>query len=248
MTRLMTTAALACVLGLGACWEMTSDVAVVVDETRLAGPPRLQPGVYCSVGAEYDDANAVESVDVEDCFPVQVQPGAILVPTEEGSDELTELAVADLSRGAYLLHWYAPDDDQYMMVVTVMRDEGLAVLPELEVTPYVLELAEAANVVLDVDDDDDLENDPPDLRILSGEPEAALGLIRDATGLRFDAGLRDAELGDELMTEGLYYVRVAPDIPGVVIDTDEVDEDAVREQVEQVEELRGAIMRAMTLE
>lgn len=252
MTRRGTQAALAAAaaIALGGCWDLSSEVAVISDATRATSVP-TQPGTYCTLSTNFDDAGALLDVFPEDeCFALDVKKGALVVPwDDEGT--LRSFAVAPLGRGAYLLESRSAEDagevdPEYLLVIAMMRAEGVVVLPELRAGPETLADAAAAGVVIDADADDvaDAAEDPVGLHILSGDADAAFGVIRDATGRRFDAALRDPALAHELLTESFFYVKVEgePETPPEEL---EPDESVLRAGVAALQE---AIGRAMTLE
>ena len=239
-TRIL--AVLAAALALAGCYETKSDVPAISDARRLAKSP-ITPGIWCSVDVAFDTVGAVTNLKLEDCFRASFEAGVLTVDKLHPNDSDRKegpvvFAMAALDRGASLLQIRSEVDKRYELYVTKMREDGIAVLPELKLTPKIIDDAMALGVTIVRDVSRDAGGE--DLRIRAGEPGAVLKLIDDAVGLRFDHGVRDRALWIELMTKSMYFLRleadpkVAPPDPAGL--------------AAQLERLRSTVRSAMTLE
>ena len=149
-------------------------------------------------------------------------------------------ATAALNRGASLLQLRSEVDKRYELYVAKTREDGIAVLPELKLTPKIIADATALGVTIKRTADAGGDAAGETLRISAGEPDAVFKLIEHAVGLRFDDSVRDRALWTELMTKSSFFLRfeadpkVAPPDPAAL--------------AAQFERLRTAIRFAMTLE
>ena len=238
MTWIRILAALAAALMLSACYETTSDVPAISDARRLAKSP-IAPGIWCSTDAAFDSAGAVTGIKVRDCFSVRFEAATLTVEQLHGDEngrkeKPIDFAMAALDRGATLMQARTAADRHYDLSVAKTLDDGIAALPELKLTPQIIADAAALGVTIK------REGSIQDLRVLAGEPDAVLKLIENAVGLRFDQGVRDRALWNELMNESMFFLRLEADPKKVP------PEPAVL--VAQLERLRKTIRSAMTLE
>jgi hypothetical protein len=232
MARISAWTALTGALALAGCYEVASDVPALTDDSRLTSLP-MESGRYCLVGVEHGAAGALDLSPESDCFDVVVDGGAISVRTNDLSEpDVLSLELADLGRGLRLMQGYNIDGEGYQLMAVAMSEAGLAVLEDTSRTPAIDAAAEAAGVTLN--------GEASDIAIVSGEPGAVLGFMREATGLRLDAALRDESLRRDTIDMAMYYVRVAPDAADAG-----ADEAATRAAVEG---LAQRIDRAMALE
>jgi hypothetical protein len=220
--------------GLAGCYEISSAVPAITDASRLAGPP-LEPGRYCGVDVVLDDAGAIDQLDFEDCLVVTVSEGALVTRSEDPTEtEALSFEVAELTRGARLLQGVDPDAG-YLFTVAMMRADAVAVLDEPIVTPAITNAAAMAGVSIQ-----NPEETSGEISILSGEPGAVLGFLREAAGLMFDDALRDEAVARDLREDALYYVRV-----GTTAGDSDMSPEAAREKILALEQM---IERAMALE
>jgi hypothetical protein len=237
-------AVLAATLTLAACYETASEVPAISDARRLAESP-ITPGIWCSADVAFDNADAMTSVKLQDCFTARFEAGMLTVEQLHGDasgrkEEPIDFAVAALNRGATLLQTRTEADRHYEIYVAKTREDGVAVLPELKLTPAIIADALALGVTIKRDANASREAEKRELRILSGEPDAVRQLIAHAVGLRFDQGVRDRVLWKELMNESIFFLRLEADPKQVPPDPAAL--------AAQLERLRSAIRHAMTLE
>lgn len=240
----MRMSAVAAAIALAGCYETYSCVPAVSEARRRAESP-ITPGIWCAVDAGLDAEGAVASVLVEDCLTASFEAGALSIAPlhpdpDDGDRGSAVFILADLGRGATLLETRYPEEERYTLYVAKTRENGLAVLPELELTPAIAAYAGEIGVAIEADEDGDYEGTPQDLRILDGEPDAVLALMHRAVSARFDLGNDDPELWDELMNEPIFYLRLDAD------PAEAPPEEAAL--IAQLEWLRVAIRFAMTLE
>ena len=241
-TRIL--AVLAATLALAGCYETASDVPAISDARRLAESP-ITPGIWCSADVAFDNADAVAGIKLQDCFTARFEAGLLTVEQLHGDasgrkEEPIVFALAALNRGATLLQARTEVDRHYEIYVAATREDGIAVLPELKLTPGIIADALALGITIKRDANADREAAKRDLRILAGEPDAVLKLIEHAVGLRFDQGVRDRALWKELMTESIFFLRLDADPKQVPPDPAAL--------TARLERLRSAIRHAMTLE
>lgn len=244
MALTRTLVVLAAALALVACYETRSDVAAISDARRLAKSP-ITPGIWCSADVTVDTTAAVTDLKLQDCFRARFEAGLLTVeklhPNERDREEgPIVFAMAALNRGATLLQTRSEVDKRYELYVAKTRDDGIAVLPEIKLTPKIIADAMALGVALERKADAGNDKGGEDLRIRAGEPDAVFKLIEHAVGLRFDHGVRDRALWIELMTKSMFFLRLEAD-PKVV-----PPEPAAL--AAQLERLRSSIRFAMTLE
>lgn len=237
-TRIL--AVLAAALALAGCYETRSDVPATSDARRLAKSP-IAPGIWCSVDVAFDAAGAMTDIKLQDCFRASFDAGLLTVEKLHPDDSDRKegpvvFAMAALGRGASLLQIRSEVDKRYELYIAKMREDGIAVLPELKLTPEVIADAAALGVAIVRDVGRDAAGE--DLRIRGGDPDAVLKLIDHAVGLRFDLGVRDRALWIELMTKSMFFLRLEAD-PKVV------PPDPAR-LAAQLERLRGVIRSAMS--
>ena len=231
-TRTAAAAALAVAMLASGCFEVASEVPAITLSSRAASLP-MASGRYCGVDVDLDETGAMEPLTADsDCFEVTVEGGALKVrPDDPAEPDVLTLEVADLGRGLRLMQGHDIDDEGYQLLVIAMSEDGLAILEDTSRTPDMDAAAAAAGVTL---------SESSDLQIVAGEPDAVLGLMREATGLRLDAALRDDARRREVIGDAIYYVRVAPD----ALDAD-ADKAATLAAVEGLAEI---FERAMALE
>ncbi len=231
-------AVLVAALMLAGCYETSSDVPAISDARRVAKSP-IAPGIWCSTEVTFDTAGAVTDIKLQDCFNARFEAGVLTVeklhPDEDDRKEgPIVFAMAALNRGASLLQTRSEVDKRYELYVAKTREDGIAVLPELKLTPRIIADATALGVTIKRSATSD------DLRIVAGKPDAVFKLIEHAVGFRFDDAVRDRALWNELMTKSFFFLRLesdpkaAPPDPAVL--------------AAQLERLRTAIRFAMTLE
>ena len=232
------------------CYEIRSDVPAIADADRVAELP-LTPGLYCGAEFEYDDDGTLIDRDMGDCFEMTVEGAEFtLTPTDEDEEPMSFL-VADLGRGVSLLQAYEPDDDVYLLYVAVVREEGFAIVPQPRADAYTLEHAGDLAVALKIDagDIEDLlvedYEDQIEIRIAGGASPDVLAFLRDETGLLFDRGLRDEELGHLLTYAALPFVKTDASADEIEDEPSEATLDAAGAQLDV---LHQAIGRAMALE
>jgi hypothetical protein len=155
-------------------------------------------------------------------------------------EEPIEFALAALNRGATLLQTKTEVDRHYEIYVAKTREDGIAVLPELKLTPKIIADAAELGVTIKRDANASREATKRDLRILAGKPDAVFQLIERAVGMRFDQGVRDRALWNELMTESIFFLRLEADPKEIPPDSAML--------AAQLERLRSTIRFAMTLE
>lgn len=229
-----TASALFAVVALAGCYEISSAVPAITDATRMAETP-LEPGRYCGVDAELDEADAIGEIEFEDCLVVTVSAGRLVAVSEDPNEtEAMAFEVAELTRGARLLQG-VEEEGGYFFVVAMMRSDALAILDEPALTPEIEGAAAMAGVTIQPG-----EETSGEIGVVSGESDAVIGFLREAAGLMFDAALRDETLGRDLKDDALYYVRV-----GTTAADSDMSLDAAREKVEA---LALMIERAMSLE
>jgi hypothetical protein len=239
-----TLAVFATALALAGCYEARSDVAAISDARRLTKPP-MKPGIWCSTEVAVDTAGAVTDLKLQDCFRVRFEAGLLTVeklhPSERDRQEgPIVFAMAALNRGATMLQTRSEVDNRYELYIATTRQDGIAVLPEIKLTPAIIADATALGITLERKANAGSDLADEDLRIRAGEPDAVFKLIEHAVGLRFDHGVRDRALWTELMTKSMFYLRLESD-PKVVPPDPAV-------LAAQLERLRTTIRRAMTLE
>ena len=244
MAWTQTVVVLAAALALAGCYETRSDVAAISDARRLAKSP-IAPGIWCSTDVAVDTAGAVTDLKLQDCFIARFEAGLLSVeklhPSERDRQEgPIVFAMAALNRGATLLQTRSEVDNRYELYIAKMREDGIAVLPEIKLTPRIIADAMGLGIALERKADAGSDTADEDLRIRAGEPDAVLRFIDHAVGSRFDHGVRDRALWIELMTKSMFFLRVEAD-PKVV----PPDPAALAAQLER---LRTAIRFAMTLE
>lgn len=231
-------AALAAALVLSACYETASDVPAISDARHLAKSP-ITPGIWCSTDVTFDGAGAVAAFKLQDCFTASFEAGLLTVEQLNGDESGRKeppivFTLSALNRGATLLQARTELEGHYELYVAKTREDGIAVLPEIELTPRIISDAAELGVTIE------RKATSRDLRILAGEPDAVLQLIERAVGARFDQGVRDRALWTELMTKSLFFLRFEADPKKVPPDAAAV--------TAQLERLRSAIRLAITLE
>jgi hypothetical protein len=239
-----TLAMLAATLALAGCYETRSDVAAVSDVRRLAKSP-IAPGIWCSADVTFDTADAVTALKLENCFNARFEAGILTVeklhPDDgDSNDEPVVFVMAALNRGTTLLQIRSEVDKRYELYVAKISKDGIAVLPELKLTPRIIADATAAGVTIERKANVDRDAKGEDLGIRSGEPDAVLKLIDHAVGFRFDDAVRDRVLSSELMTKSMFFLRLEADPKKIAPDPAQL--------TSQLERLRTAIRFAMTLE
>lgn len=231
-------AVLVAALALAGCYETASDVPAISDARRVAESP-FAPGIWCSTDVSFDGEGAVSTVKLQDCFNVSFASGLLSVeklhPDEDDRKEgPIVFAIAALNRGASLLQTRNEVDKRYELYVATSRVDGIAVLPELKLTPMIAAEASALGITIKKNATDD------DFRILSGRPDAVFKLIEHAAGMRFDDGVRDRALWNEMMTKSFFFLPFKSDPKAVPPEPAAL--------VAQLERLRTGIRFAMTLE
>jgi hypothetical protein len=239
-----TLAVFATALALAGCNETSSDVAAISDARRVANSP-ITPGIWCSADVAVDAAGAVTNIELQDCYRARFEAGLLTVEKLHPSERDRQngpmvFAMAALDRGATLLQTRSEEDNRYQLYVANTREDGIAVLPEILLTPAIIADATALGITLERKADAGSDLADEDLSIRAGEPDAVFKLIEHAVGLRFDHGVRDRALWTELMTKSMFYLRLESD-PKVVPPDPAV-------LAAQLERLRTTIRRAMTLE
>jgi hypothetical protein len=229
---------LAAALAVAGCYETRSDVPAISDAMRLAKSP-ITPGIWCSTDIAFDTDGAVTELKLQDCFTARFDAGMLTVeklhPDEDDRKEgPIVFAMAALNRGASLLQIRSEVDKRYELYVAKSREDGIATLPALKLTPKIIADARSLGVTIERDASSD------DLRIVAGAPDAVLELIERAVGLRFDHGVRDRALWNELMTKSMFFLRLEADPKAVPPDQAKL--------TAQLERLRRTIRFAMTLE
>jgi hypothetical protein len=238
MIWIRTFTVLAAALVLGGCYETKSDVSAISDARRLA-KSAISEGIWCSTDVAFDTAGAVTDLKLQDCFTARFDAVVLTVeklhPSERDREEgPIAFAMAALNRGATLLQTRSEVDNRYELYIAKTREDGIAVLPEIKLTPKIIADATALGVTLERDASTD------DLRIRTGEPDTVFKLIEHAVGFRFDHGVRDRALWNELMTKSMFFLRLEAD--PMVVPPD------MAKLTAQLERLRTAIRFAMTLE
>lgn len=239
-----TLAALAVALALAGCFETRSDVQAISDARRLAKSP-IAPGIWCSTDATFDTAGVVTDLKLENCFTARFEAGILTVEKlhpDDGdrNDDPVVFAMAALNRGATLLQIRSEVDKRYELYVAKTSKDGIAVLPELKLTPKIIADATAIGVTIERKAAVDRGTKSEDLGIRAGEPDAVLKLIDHAVGFRFDDAVRDRALWGELMTKSMFFLRLEVDPKKVAPDPAQL--------IAQLERLRTTIRFAMTLE
>lgn len=235
---------LAGALALAGCFDTRSDVPAISDARRLTSSP-IAPGIWCSTDVAVDTAGAVTDLKLENCFSARFEAGVLTVEKlhpEDGDskDGPVVFIMAALNRGATLLQIRSEVDKRYELYVAKISKDGIAVLPELKLTPRIIADATAIGIAIERKTDVDRDAKGEDLRISAGEPDAVLKLIDHAVGLRFDDAVRDRALSSELMTKSMFFLRLEVDPKKVAPDPAQL--------VAQLERLRTTIRFAMTLE
>jgi hypothetical protein len=231
-------------LALAGCFDTRSDVPAISDARRLASSP-IAPGIWCGTDVAFDTADAVTDLKLENCFRARFEARVLTVEKlhrEDGdsSDEPVVFVMAALNRGATLLQIRSEVDKRYELYVAKTSKDGIAVLPELKLTPRIIADATATGVMIERKADIDRDTKGEDLRIRAGEPDALLKLMDHAVGFRFDDAVRDRALSSELMTKSMYFLRLETDPKKVAPDPAQL--------IAQSERLRTTIRSAMTLE
>ena len=239
-----TLAVLAAALALAGCYETKSDVPAIADARRLAKSP-ITPGIWCSVDATFDTADVVTDLKLQDCFRARFEADMLAVeklhPDESDSKEgPVVFAMAALNRGATLLQIRSEVDNRFELYAAKTREDGVAVLPELKLTPKIIADAATLGVTLKRDAESGRDTASEPLRIRAGEPDAVFKLIEHAVGLRFDHSVRDRAQWTELMTKSFFFLRLDADPKAAPPDSAML--------IAQLERLRTAIRLAMTLE
>jgi hypothetical protein len=233
-----TLALIAAALALAGCYDTRSDVSAISDARRLAKSP-IAPGIWCSADVAFDAAGTVTGLKLQDCFSARFDAGMLTVeklhPNERDREEGPVVFVmAALNRGATLLQIRSEVDKRYELYIAKTREDGIAVLPRLKLTPKIIADAEALGVTIERDASSD------DLGVLTGEPDPVFELMERAVGLRFDHAVRDRALWNELMTKPMFFLRLEADPKAVPPDQAKL--------TAQLERLRRTIRFAMTLE
>lgn len=233
-----TLALFAAALALAGCYETRSDVPAISDARRLAKSP-ITPGIWCSADVAFDTAGAVTDLKLQDCYTARFEAGVLTVdklhPSERDRKEgPVVFAMAALNRGASLLQMRSEVDKRYELYVAKSREDGIAALPELKLTPKIVADAMSLGVTIERDASSD------DLRVLAGDSDAVFKLIEYSVGARFDDGVRDRALWNELMTKSMFFLRLEADPKAVPPDQTTL--------IAQLERLRTAIRFAMTRE
>ena len=134
-------AVLAAALALAGCYENRSDVPAISDARRLANSP-IAPGIWCGTDVTFDTADAVTDLKLENCFTARFEAGVLTVEKlhpEDGdrNDEPVVFVMAALNRGATMLQIRSEVDNRYELYVAKTSKDGIAVLPELKLTPFM---------------------------------------------------------------------------------------------------------------
>lgn len=238
MAWIRTLAVLVAALVLAGCYETSSDVPAISDARRVAKSP-IAPGIWCSTDVTFDTAGAVTDIKLQDCFNARFEAGLLTVeklhPAEDDRKEgPIVFAMAALNRGASLLQTRSEVDKRYELYVAKTREDGIAVLPELKLTPRIIADATALGITIKKNATND------DFRVLAGDADAVFKLIEHAVSTRFDDGVRDRALWNELMTKSFFFLRFESDPKEVPPDPTGL--------AAQLDRLRTAIRFAMTLE